>query len=144
MVALNFKNDVPPLPPFFYDENPKWPQKPDMDIALLLFFYGRYVKNSFSQHGIFIPRKLEFMFFCHPGGSLREPFGSFLSKKRAILGQISIQIEICQPFKTCFSPIGLQNIVDIQTKGFIRIKIFKRSIQQLQNLPFLTKKDSFS
>ena len=71
------------------------------------------------------------------------PFGSFQGKKRAILGQIRKKIKIFQLFKTCFSPVGLQNIKDIQRKKKIITKISKKGVQKLQKRLFLPKKARF-
>ena len=77
--------------------------------------------------------------------SLQVPWGlsARVRTKNAILGQISIKIEVYQLFKTCFSPIGLQYVVDIQIKAFLRIKISKKSIQRLQKMRLLKKNEFF-
>ena len=70
------------------------------------------------------------------------PFGSFQNKKRAILEQISLKIEVQYPFKTCFSPAGLSNKVDFQRKKLLR-KIHKQGVKSFKKGNFLPKKGVF-
>ena len=44
---------------------------------------------------------------------------------------------------TCFAPVGLQNIIDIQRKKKLVTKISKKGVQKLQTWVFFFKKLMF-
>ena len=115
-------------------QNSKW--RPKGWFGHIIFFYWRELKNSFFHHGVFISWQLEKIISFLQG----SPNWLVLGQNGSFLGQIIEKIKICHLFKTCFSLVRLQNIIDIQRKKLIT-KISKNGFQKLL---FLTKKKSFS
>ena len=92
----------------------------------------KMIKVFFKPQGFLIPATRKNI-FCHPGGP-KVSLGAFM----LFLGQKG---SFWDKFKTCFSPIGLQTIVDVQKRIFAN-KISNKGGQK-QKLSFLTKKVSF-
>ena len=76
MVALNFKNDVPPLPPFFMMKIQNGRKSLIWTLHCYFFSMGDMSKTLFPSMGFSYPGNLNLCFFVILGG----PYGSLLAR----------------------------------------------------------------